>query len=449
MNPIIYPTSNLKKSSDFIIERGKGVYVYDNKGNKYLEAMAGLWCASLGYKNQELIDAANEQMSKLSYSHMFGGKTHQVGIDLAEKLSAMVPMNNAKVFFGNSGSDANDTHIKILRYYFNAIGQPQKYKIIARERSYHGVTIASASLTGLPVNHTHFDLPFDALGVLRTDAPHYYRGAQAHESETEFVDRITQNLEKLIIKEGPETIAAFIVEPITGASGVIVPPQGYYEKVQAILAKYDILFWADEVITAFGRTGNDFGCNTMGIKTPDLMTLAKQLSSAYMPISASLVSDDIYQALVEPSNKVGVFGHGYTYSGHPVGCAVSLKTLEIYQRDNIFERAALLGDYMQAKLQTLKDHPLVGEIRGKGMIAAVELVANKKTGLAFLNGDIGNFAMKSCQQLGMITRAIAGSSLAFCPPLIITESQIDEMIVILQQALDETLIFASKNNYIV
>ncbi|MCI2283987.1 aminotransferase [Colwellia sp. MSW7] len=449
MSPIIYPTTNLKKPSDLVIERGDGIYIFDNKGKKYLEGMAGLWCASLGYNNQEIIDAANAQMSKLSFSHMFGGKTHQVGIDLAEKLSSMVPMKNAKVFFGNSGSDANDTHIKILRYYFNAIGKPQKYKIIARERSYHGVTIASASLTGLPVNHTHFDLPFDALGVLRTDAPHYYRGAQPQESETEFVNRITNNLEQLIIKEGPETIAAFIVEPITGASGVIVPPQGYYEKVQAILAKYDILFWADEVITGFGRTGNDFGSTTMGIKTPDLMTLAKQLSSAYFPISASLVSDDIYQALVEPSNKVGVFGHGFTYTGHPVGCAVALKTLEIYQRDNIFDHAADVGEYMQTKLLTLKDHPLIGEIRGKGMIAAVELVADKKTGLAFSHGEVGNFAMKSCQQLGMITRAIAGSSLAFCPPLIITKPEIDEMIFILQQALDETFIFASKNKYIV
>lgn len=449
MSPIIYPTTNLKKPSDIVIEKGDGIYLYDNKGKRYLEAMAGLWCASLGYNNQELIAASNEQMSKLSYSHMFGDKTHQIGIDLAEKLSSMVPMNNAKVFFGNSGSDANDTLIKILRYYFNAIGKPQKYKIIARERSYHGVTIASASLTGLPVNHTHFDLPFDALGILRTDAPHFYRGGLEHESEVEFVNRITNNLEKLIIKEGPETIAAFIVEPITGASGVIVPPKGYYEKVQAILAKYDILFWADEVITAFGRTGSDFGSNAMGIKTPDLMTLAKQLSSAYIPISASLISGDIYKEIVEPSNKVGVFGHGYTYSGHPVACAVALKTLEIYQRDNMFKHAADLGEYMQSKLQSLKDHPLVGEVRGKGLIAAVELVANKETGQAFPNGDIGDFAMKSCQQLGMITRAIAGSSLAFCPPLIITKAQIDEMIFVLQQALDETLIFASKNNYIV
>jgi len=445
MSAIIYPTTNLKISSDLIIEKGDGVYVYDNKGKRYLEAMAGLWCSSLGYNNRELIETASEQMSKLSFSHMFGGKTHQVGIDLAEKLSAMVPVSNAKIFFGNSGSDANDTHIKLLRYYFNAIGKPEKFKIIARRRSYHGVTIGSASLTGLPVNHTHFDLPFDALGVLRTDAPHYYREKLIGESEEEFVNRITNNLEQLIIEEGPETIAAFILEPITGASGVIVPPEGYYQKVQALLKKYNILLWTDEVITAFGRTGKDFGSNTMGIKSPDLMTLAKQLSAAYFPISASVISGDIYQELIEPSNQVGVFGHGYTYSGHPVGCAVALKTIEIYQRDNIFAHAAEMGQYLHAQLHRLKAHPLVGEVRGKGLIAAVELVANKSSGQAFTDAAVGNYAMQACQQLGMIVRTIAGSSVALCPPLIITKAQIDEIIFTLEKAIDLTYVFAIKN----
>lgn len=448
MSTIIYPTTNLKHTETLTIERGEGVYIYDNKGNKYIEGLAGLWCTSLGYGNQEIIDAASEQMGKLSYSHMFGGKTHQVGMDLSEKISAMVPVDNAKVFFGNSGSDANDSHIKLLRYYFNAIGKPEKYKIISRDRSYHGVTVASASLTGLPPNHTHFDLPFDALGILRTDAPHYYRGKKEGETETQFVDRITTNLENLILAEGPDTIAAFIAEPITGASGVIVPPAGYYEKVQAILAKYNILFWADEVITGFGRTGNDFGSTTMGIK-PAMMTLAKQLSSAYMPISASVIRGDMYEAMIEQSNQVGVFGHGYTYSGHPVACAVSLKVLEIYERDNIFAKAATVGEYLQAELQKFKDHPLVGEIRGAGMIAALELVANKQTGQAFPGGVIGGFAMQACQSHGMITRAVAGSSLAFCPPLICTKAHIDEMMLKLSKALDDTLAYAVKEKLLV
>ncbi|MDO6692240.1 aminotransferase [Aliiglaciecola sp. 3_MG-2023] len=441
MTSIIYPASNLKSQPNLVIEKGDGVYVYDNKGKKYLEAMSGLWCTSLGYNNQELIDAASEQLSKLSYSHMFGGKTHQVGIDLAEKLSAMVPTKDAKVFFGNSGSDANDTNIKLLRYYYNAIGQPQKYKIIARERSYHGVTVASASLTGLPVNHTNFDLPFSALGILRTDAPHYYHGALDGESESDFVERITGNLEKLIVEEGPDTIAAFIAEPVTGASGVIVPPKGYYEKVQQILSKYNILFWADEVITGFGRLGEDFGSNAMGIQSPDILTFAKQLSSGYIPISASVISGDMYTQIKESSEKVGVFGHGYTYSGHPVGCAVALKTLEIYQRDKVFEHAGHIGAYLQSQLRRIQDHPLVGEVRGKGLIAAVELLACESPAKT---SEVVTFAMHTCQELGMITRAVGGTSLAFCPPLITTKSEIDEIIFILEKALDKTLDYMGK-----
>ena len=274
MTHLIYPTTNFKAIEQVTVERGEGCYVWDNHGNKYLEGLAGLWCTALGYGNQEVIATATEQMNKLTFSHMFGGKTHQVAIDLADKLADMIPMKDAVISFGNSGSDANDTHIKLLRYYHEAIGKPHCRKIIARERSYHGVTVAAASLTGLPVTQNHFDLPVDALGILRTDHPHYYRGKQGEETEVEFVDRIVGNLEAMILREGPDTIAAFIAEPITGASGVIVPPEGYYRKVQAVLNRYDIMFWADEVITGFGRTGSDFGCNTMGIESPDMMTFA-------------------------------------------------------------------------------------------------------------------------------------------------------------------------------
>lgn len=439
MSAVIYPTTNFKATEQLIIERGEGIYVYDKAGKQYLEGMAGLWCTSLGYGNQELIDASNEQMQKMSFTHMFGGKTHQVGIDLADRLADMVPVKDAKIFFGNSGSDANDTHIKLLRYYFNAIGKPAKRKIITRERAYHGVTVAAGSLTSLPVNLTHFDSPIDTLGILRTDHPHYYRGANNNESEAEFVDRITNNLEQMIVREGPETIAAFIAEPITGASGVIVPPAGYYERVQAILQRYNILFWADEVITGFGRTGKDFGCTTMNIEQPDMMTFAKQMSSAYFPISASVIRGDMYDAMIEPSAQVGVFGHGYTYSGHPVGCAIALKVLEIYQRDNIFDTAASTGGYLQHRLRGLSDHPLVGEVRGKGMIAALELVANKTTGAAFANGSVGANAVQACQHNGLIVRAVAGNSLALCPPLITTEAQVDEIIDKLSNALDSTL----------
>lgn len=438
MNAMIYPTTNFTATEQLTIARGDGVYVYDNNGKQYLEGLAGLWCTSLGYGNQELIETAKEQMSTLAYSHLFGGKTHQVGIDLADKLAAMLPVDNAKIFFGNSGSDANDTQIKLLRYYFNAIGQPQKRKIITRERAYHGVTVASGSLTSLPANLTHFDAPLDALGILRTDSPHYYRDSQPGETEADFVDRITNNLEQLIEREGADTIAAFIAEPITGASGVIVPPPGYYEKVQAILNKHHILFWADEVINGFGRTGSDFGCTTMNIQPPDMMSLAKQLSSAYVPISAAVIKGEMYEAMIEPSNQVGVFGHGYTYSGHPLACAVALKTLEIYQRDHIFEQAAETGKYFQQQLRKLAEHPLVGEVRGEGLLAAIEMVANKETGEAFKGGAVGAYCQQRCQKHGLIVRAVAGSSIAFCPPLIITREQVDELMEKLFCAVNDT-----------
>ena len=438
MNSIIYPTTNLKHVEELNIVRGEGIYVYDADGRQYLEGLAGLWCASLGYGNEELIDAINSQLKTLSYSHLFGGRTHQVVMDLADKLTGMVPLENGRVFFANSGSEANDSHMKMLRYYFNVTGEPQKKKIIALERSYHGVTMASAALTGLPAMHTHFSLPVEALGILRADSPHYYRGRQEGETEGQFTDRLIENLERLLLAEGPETIAAFIAEPIGGASGVIVPPKGYFPEVQNLLTKHDILLWTDEVICGFGRTGNDFGCTTMGF-TPQLMSLAKQLSSAYIPISASIIPDFMYQAMVEPSAQVGVFGHGYTYSGHPVACAAALKTLQIYERDNLFSHAATMGDYLQTRLNTLADHPLVGEVRGRGLIAAVELVADKRSGASFDDGSVGAFAKQACQNLGLLIRAVSGNSIAFCPPLIIDKAQIDEMLDKFKLALQDTL----------
>lgn len=437
MSAVIYPNTNFKATEQLLIARGEGVYVYDQQGKEYLEGMAGLWCTGLGYGNQELIATISEQLSYMSYTHMFGGKAHQPGIDLADKLAAMVPVDNARVFFGNSGSDANDTHIKLLRYYFNAIGKPGKHKIITRERAYHGVTVAAGSLTSLPANLAHFDSPLEALGVLRTDHPHYYRGARGAETEAEFVDRITANLETLIEREGADTIAAFIAEPITGASGVIVPPSGYYERVQAILEKHDILFWADEVITGFGRTGKLFGCETMNIQRPAQMTLAKQLSSAYYPISASVIRGDIYEAMIEPSAEVGVFGHGYTYSGHPVGCAAALKTLEIYERDNIYANAAAMGEYLQSRLAALRDHDRVGEVRGAGLIAAVELVEDK-TSKAPAN-ELAKRVTAQCQDNGLVVRNVAGCSLAVCPPMIINREQVDEIVDKLTLSLNQVL----------
>lgn len=436
MAPVIYPTTNLTATEQLCLDHAKGIYVYDKDGKEYIEGLAGLWCTSLGYGNAEVIEAITDQLTKLSFSHTFGGKTHEPIQELAEKLKAMVPVEDAYFFFGNSGSDANDTHYKMLRYYFNAIGKPEKRKIITRERGYHGVTVAAGSLTSLPANLAHFDAPVEALHILRSDAPHYYTGRKGNETEAQFVDRIIDNLEQQIIAEDPDTIAAMIVEPITGASGVIVPPEGYYEKLQAVLRKHGILVWADEVICGFGRTGADFGCTTMGIK-PDLMTFAKQLSSAYFPISASVIPGWMYKEMVAPSNEVGVFGHGYTYSGHPAACAAALKTLEIYERDNLFGHAAEVGDHMQAQLREIfEGHPLVGEVRGKGLIAALELVSNKTTGASFEKGAAGAMAQKLCEENGLILRAVAGNAVALCPPLIITKAEVDEMLKRLKTSID-------------
>ena len=447
MTSIVYPTTNLKHVEQLNIVRGDGVYVYDDSGKEYLEGLAGLWCASLGYGNAELIEAITDQLKTLSYSHMFGGRTHNVVIQLAEQLSEMLPVKNSKIFFANSGSEANDSHIKMLRYYFNVTGEPQKKKIIALERSYHGVTVASAALTGLPANHTHFDLPVDALGVIRAESPHYYRGRKDNETEREFCERIIGNLEDLILRENPETIAAFVAEPIGGASGVVVAPENYFPEVENLLTKYDIMLWSDEVICGFGRTGSPFGCQTMGFN-PQLVSLAKQLSSAYLPISASVIPEYMHEAMIEPSSKVGVFGHGYTYTGHPAACAAALKTLEIYKRDNLFEHAAEMGEYLQTRLKEFDSHPLVGEVRGRGLLAAVELVANKHSGEAFDDTSVGAYAKQACQDNGLLIRAVGGNSIAFCPPLIITTDQIDEMVDKFSLSIQKTLQYANKESLI-
>jgi adenosylmethionine-8-amino-7-oxononanoate aminotransferase len=445
MTSLLYPTTNLTQVEQLNIVRGEGIYVYDDKGNRYLEGLSALWCAALGYGNDELIDAITTQLRTLPYSHMFGGRTHPLAMKLADTLGEMVPIPDAKIFFANSGSEANDSHVKMLHYYFNVTGQPKKKKIIALERSYHGVTVAAAALTGLPVMHTHFDIPVDALGILRASTPHYYHGQQDGESEAGFVERLVQELEQLIEKEGAETIAAFIAEPIGGAAGVVVAPDSYYPAVQNVLRKHDILFWADEVICGFGRTGSDFGSTTMGIK-PELMSLAKQLSAAYIPVSAAIIPGFMYEAMREPSNQLGIFGHGYTYTGHPVAAAAALKAIEIYQRENLFEHAAKMGDYMQSRLQEFAEHPLVGEVRGKGLIAAVEIVADKERREGFADGKVGAMTKQFCQDQGLLIRAVSGNCLAFCPPLIINDEQIDEMIFMFEAALKQTLDYVHKHN---
>jgi 4-aminobutyrate--pyruvate transaminase len=433
---LIHPYTNLaalRETGPLVLESGKGVHVYDADGKPYIEAMAGLWCTSLGYGNKELADVAHEQMMKMPYTHLFGGKSHDPAIELAEKLKDWAPMPTSKVLFGSSGSDANDTQIKLVWYYNNALGRPKKKKIIARLKGYHGVTIASASLTGLPNNHIDFDLPI--AGILHTSCPHHYRFAQPGETEEDFATRLAAELEELIIKEGPDTVAAFIAEPIGGAGGVIVPPATYYEKVQAVLRKYDVLFIADEVICAFGRLGTMFGSQAMGMQ-PDTMSLAKQLTSAYFPLSAVLIPEQIYAAMLDESRKIGTFAHGYTYSGHPVGSAVALKTLEIYERDDMLGHVNSLLPAFWEGLDRLGDHPLIGEVRGKGLVAGMEIVADKATKRSFeAKKAVGPRMAMIAQEEGVIVRAM-GDTIAVCPPLIITRDEIADMFERISRAFD-------------
>ncbi|WPZ36842.1 aspartate aminotransferase family protein [Thalassobaculum sp. OXR-137] len=434
---VLHPYTNARaheENGPMIITKGDGVYVYDDGGKQYLEAMAGLWCASLGFNEDRLVKAATKQMETLPYYHTFAHKAHLPGIDLAEKLINLAPVPMSKVFFAGSGSEANDTAMKLVWYYNNARGRHAKKKMISRVKGYHGVTIASASLTGTPVNHPGFDLPI--AGVKHTSNPHYYRFGQSGESEEDFATRMAQDLENMILEEGPETVAAFIAEPIMGAGGVIVPPKTYFAKIQAVLKKYDVLLIADEVICGFGRTGEFWGSQTMGMK-PDILTCAKALSSAYLPISAVMISEDVYQPIADQSKDLGVLGHGYTYTAHPVCAAVALETLRIYEEDNIVDHVKSVAPLFEERLAAMADHELVGEARGRGLMGAVELVADKETRESF-DPKIGAGAKTNAaaNAHGLIIRAI-GDSIAMTPPLIITESQINEMFDKLTLALND------------
>ncbi|WP_296056994.1 aminotransferase [uncultured Amphritea sp.] len=436
---VVHPQTNLgqhEKNGPLIASRGEGIYIYDDAGTKYIEGMSGLWCASLGFSEERLINAAAEQMRTLPYGQTFAHRSNEPTIALSEKLIGMSPVPMSKVLFQSSGSEANDTAIKLAWYYHHAKGNPDKKKVIGRVRGYHGTGLATASVTGLPHMHRDFNLPFD--WVLHTDCPHYYRLAKEGESETDFVNRLVSNLEQLIEDEGADNIAAFFAEPILGVGGVVIPPADYFPKIQAVLKRHDILLVADEVICGFGRTGEMWGSLTVGMK-PDMITCAKALSAAYMPISAVLLSQPIYEAMVSESDKIGTFGHGYTYGGHPVCAAVALEALAIYEERNIVQHVREVGHYFLKRLAEFSDHPLVGDVRGAGLLAGIELVKDKTTKAPFdkpqsVVAKVAEFA----EQEGLLVRPIAGETLAFAPPLIITKAEIDMIIEKTAIALDAT-----------
>ena len=421
-----------EQNGPMIMDRGEGVHVFDSQGNRYIEGMSGLWSVAVGFNEKRLIDAATAQMQKLPYYHNFAHRSHGPAIDLAEKLIEMAPVPMSKVFFTNSGSEANDTILKMLWYRSNALGLPDKKKVISRIRGYHGVTIASASMTGLPYNHKSFDLPIE--GVLHTTCPHYWREGHDGESEEEFATRCAEDLDAMIRSEGPETIAAFIAEPVMGAGGVVVPPATYWEKIQAVLGKYDILLIADEVICGFGRTGKMFGSETFDIK-PDIMTMSKQITSSYFPFSAFMMTEEVYGPIADESQRIGVLGHGYTGGAHPVGAAVALENLKIIEEKELVANAAERGAELQAGLRKLADHPLVGEARGVGLIAALEIIAPEGRADEFAPGKLGAAMNAHFLKNGLISRNMM-DAMAFCPPLIVTEAQVRDILTAVERSLE-------------
>lgn len=427
-----------------IIERGEGVRVWDQSGRSYIEAMSGLWCAGLGFGNDELVEAARVQLERLPYYHLFSAKSHETAIELAEKLKEMTPGQMARVFYQSSGSEANDTQIKMIWYMNNALGRPQKKTIVSRKKAYHGTTLATASLTGLPGNHRDFDLPMP--GIRHLSTPHYWKEAEAGESEADYVARLAAEFEALIEADGAETIAAFIAEPVMGAGGAIVPPEGYFAAMSAIAHKNDILTISDEVICGFGRTGQWFGAETVGFR-PTSMSMAKQLTAGFVPLSAVAINGAMAEAIEANSGKIGTFGHGFTYGGHPVGCAVALKALEIYERLDMPRVVRARSSRFAWHLKSFEGHPLVGEARSLGLMGALELAPNgRREGFA-APGKVGARMLGELRDRGIIARAV-GDSLVFCPAMIVTEAELDEIFAAVGPSLDATLAWAKTEGHL-
>ncbi len=433
----LHPYTNLavhQERGPFVITRGEGIYVYDDQDNQYIEGLAGLWCTGLGFSEKRLFAAAAKQFEQLPFSHSFSHRATIPAIELSEKLIEIAPGDLSKVYLVNSGSEAVDTAIKMAWYYHNATDRPEKKKIISRKRAYHGVTVAAGSLTALPYAQDGFDLPIDRF--LHTDTPCYYRYGLEGESEEDFATRLADNLDKQIEAEGPDTVAAFIAEPIMGAGGVMLPPKTYFEKIQKVLKKHSVLMIADEVICGFGRTGKMWGCDTYGIK-PDLLTCAKQLSSAYLPIGAVMLTEPVYEAFVEHSRKLGIFGTGNTYGGHPVCAAVALETLKIYEDDDILGHVRSVSVKFAERMKDLANHPLVGEARYIGLIGGLEIVANKETKEQFPPAT--KAAVQIVEKIlaeKLIIRPLPGDAIGICPPLIVTEDEIDEIFDRIKRGLD-------------
>jgi len=411
-----------------IIEGGEGIRIRDRDGRELIDAFAGIYCNLIGYGRREIADAMHEQALKLGFYHSFRGCSNEPAILLGARLLKMAPGRMQRILFGLSGSDANETQLKIVWYYNNVLGRPNKKKIISRWRGYHGSTVMAGSLTGLDNHHRAFDLPQGP--ILHTLTPHYYWHAQPGMDEREFSRICASKLEGLIRTEGPDTIAAFIGEPVMGTGGIIPPPQGYWEEIQQVLRRYDILLIADEVVCGFGRLGTSFGSHAYGIE-PDLITIGKGLTSGYQPLSGALVGEKVWEVLQQGSDIYGSFAHGYTFSAHPVCAAAALANLDIIEREQLAQRAADVGRHLLERLKSaFEGRPYVAEVRGAGLLAAIEFAQEPKSRQRF-NADcfVGRQLAAACLEEGVIARALPhGDILGFAPPLIITRDEVEDII---------------------
>lgn len=427
-----HPT--LRRKGARIIKEAKGVYIYDTDGKKILDGMAGLWCTQVGYGNEEIVEAAHKAMKELPYYNLFFMTSHPYAAELSAKIAEKTPGSLSQVHFACSGSEAVDTAYKLIKYYWNLKGEPQRKHFISREYAYHGSTTVAASLSGLSGMHSQFDLPLSGIHHV-SPAPYSY-AYQGDLSIEEFTDVCVNAVEAKILELGPENVAAFIGEPIQGAGGLIIPPPGYWPKIEALCRKYGIILWADEVICGWGRTGEWFGSDHYGI-TPDVMTMAKGLSSGYQPISACVLGSDIADTIAGAEEEMV---HGFTYAGHPVAAAAALKNIEILERDGLVgPNSQTRTDYFHEVLQQLADHPLVGEIRYEGMLGAIELNVNKGRQKNFLpEQDAGFICREHSLEAGLVMRAVR-DTMILCPPLTISNREMDELVTKARTALDHTL----------
>ncbi|MGR5239043.1 aminotransferase [Vibrio alfacsensis] len=441
---VFHASTHLKQYADGklqgrVITGGSGIRITDSEGIELIDGFAGLYCVNIGYGRTEMAEAIYEQAKQLAYYHTYVGHTNEALVKLSDRIIKMAPEGMSKVYYGMSGSDANETQLKLVWYYNNVRGLPEKKKIISRERGYHGSSIASGSMTGLPLFHAHFDLPLER--IKHTLAPYYYRREDESLSELAFSQYCADQLEAMILAEGPDTVAAMIAEPVLGTGGIVPPPQGYWKAIRKVLDKYDVLLIADEVVCGFGRLGANFGSIHYDMK-PDLITIAKGLTSAYQPLSGVIVGERVWNKLKSGTDQWGAMGHGYTYSGHPMGAAAANCNLDIIERERLVQNAAEVGAYLQQRMaETFADHPLVGDTRGVGMLHALEFSADKHHRKHFdPNLKVGPQIAAACLEQGLIARAMPhGDILGFAPPLIATRNDIDMMVDKTHQAINTVM----------